>query len=78
MHAQSQKDALIAHISALQETLLNIISRVEKAKSDYTSIQSENELLLEYVNNLMAATGSSTLKPKHQGSATSSSLSNSH
>ena len=52
----SEKDALISQILCLQDTLSSSILRVESAKSAHFKLSEENATMLEYINNLMAAT----------------------
>ncbi|KAJ3018089.1 hypothetical protein HKX48_003165 [Thoreauomyces humboldtii] len=49
--------AEIRQILDLQEALLATLQRVETARGDHGRIASENQMLLQYVNNLMSATG---------------------
>jgi hypothetical protein len=52
----------ISTILSLQEALLATIRRVEGAKESFKKLKEENELMTEYINNLMAATGTSSIK----------------
>jgi hypothetical protein len=50
------KEALITQILSMQDSLLSSISRVETAKAAHSKLSEENATMLEYINNLMAAT----------------------
>ncbi|KAI9193334.1 uncharacterized protein BJ171DRAFT_587733 [Polychytrium aggregatum] len=51
------KSHTINQVTELQESLLAYIQRVDTTKSEYIKISKENELLLDYINNLMEASG---------------------
>ncbi|KAI8994406.1 hypothetical protein BC832DRAFT_397078 [Gaertneriomyces semiglobifer] len=47
----------LSQILDLQEALLATLRRVETARSDNVRIAGENATLLQYINNMMSATG---------------------
>ncbi|KAI8899303.1 hypothetical protein BC833DRAFT_619552 [Globomyces pollinis-pini] len=49
-------DQLVSEALTLQEQLLNAIMKVDKAKAAYMKLKSQNQTLVEYMNNLVAAT----------------------
>jgi hypothetical protein len=51
-----EKEALVTQILTMQDSLLSAISRVETAKAAHSKLSEENVTMLEYINNLMAAT----------------------
>lgn len=51
-----EKEELISQILSMQDSLSSAISRVETAKAAHLKLSEENVTMLEYINNLMAAT----------------------
>ncbi|KAI8921203.1 hypothetical protein PhCBS80983_g04688 [Powellomyces hirtus] len=57
MQSPLDKEQLVTQILDLQEALQASLQRVESARGDHTRISVENQTLLQYINNLMSATG---------------------
>ncbi|KAI8925452.1 hypothetical protein BC831DRAFT_460932 [Entophlyctis helioformis] len=55
-----ERSALISQALDLQEALLTAIQRVDKSRTEYNKLRGENQMLLEYINNLMSATNATT------------------
>lgn len=51
-----EKEALITQILSIQDSLSSSILRVETAKAAHSKLSEENVTMVEYINNLMAAT----------------------
>ncbi|KND01104.1 uncharacterized protein SPPG_09180 [Spizellomyces punctatus DAOM BR117] len=58
------KNDLITKVLDLQESLMATLNRVETARIEHARIAGENTLLLQYVNNLVNATGAPVEKAK--------------
>ncbi|GMS88992.1 hypothetical protein PENTCL1PPCAC_11167 [Pristionchus entomophagus] len=62
-----EKARLIAHVLELQDTLDDLSQRVECVKEESVKLRSENQVLGQYIQNLMASSSvfqSSTPAPK--------------
>jgi hypothetical protein len=46
----------LSEATKLQESLLSVIQRAERAYQDYHQAEQHNVTMVEYINNLMAAT----------------------
>lgn len=56
MTMNPEKEALLTQILSLQDSLSSSILRVETAKAAHSKLSEENVTMVEYINNLMAAT----------------------
>ncbi|KAI8820242.1 uncharacterized protein EV422DRAFT_568207 [Fimicolochytrium jonesii] len=56
-YTDSQKEELVTKILDLQEALMATLQRVESTRNDHSRLTAENQMLLQYVNNLMSTTG---------------------
>ncbi|CAI8044245.1 Short coiled-coil protein B [Geodia barretti] len=53
-----EKEELIGKILELQNTLHDLTQRVNSVKEENSKLKSENEVLNQYIENLMATSGS--------------------
>ena len=67
---QEEKARLIAQVLELQNTLDDLSSRVDNVKEENLRLRSENQVLGQYIENLMAA--SSVFQPANEQPRTSS------
>lgn len=77
---QEEKARLIAQVLELQNTLDDLSSRVDNVKEENLRLRSENQVLGQYIENLMAASSvfqPANEQPMNKGSSTSSSGPNS-
>ncbi|ORY23013.1 hypothetical protein LY90DRAFT_706948, partial [Neocallimastix californiae] len=51
-----EKEELIERFKSLQYNLKDVIDKVEKAKKENAQLNSENQILSKYINNLMSST----------------------
>ncbi|CAG8579127.1 9727_t:CDS:2 [Paraglomus brasilianum] len=61
-----EKAKLIKQVIDLQEGLKALIDRVESVKKDHEKIQSSNQILQTYINNLMSSSVLSSLGANRQ------------
>ncbi|TPX32957.1 hypothetical protein SeMB42_g07543 [Synchytrium endobioticum] len=54
----SDREVLLSQVLELQDSLKDLVLRVETARNNHAQMLAENQILLKYVNNLMSATGS--------------------
>ena len=52
-----EKEALIAHILDLQNTLHDLSQRVNSVKEENSKLKAENQVLNQYIENLMITSG---------------------
>ncbi|KAL7753987.1 hypothetical protein RI367_000920 [Sorochytrium milnesiophthora] len=50
------KDLLISQIMSSQENVKELLQRLNKVRSAYDTLQSENEMLVKYIQNLRSTT----------------------
>merc|ERR1712141_322123 len=67
---QEEKARLIAQVLELQNTLDDLSSRVDNVKEENLRLRSENQVLGQYIENLMAA--SSVFQPANEQPRSSS------
>ncbi|ORX80917.1 hypothetical protein BCR32DRAFT_293556 [Anaeromyces robustus] len=51
-----EQEELIERFKSLQYNLKDVIDKVEKAKKENAQLNSENQILSKYINNLMSST----------------------
>ncbi|OMJ93486.1 hypothetical protein SteCoe_3458 [Stentor coeruleus] len=55
---QAEKEALIDKILQLQNTLQDLTKKIDSVRSENQDLRDENNVLKEYINNLMQKAGS--------------------
>ncbi|KAH6589637.1 hypothetical protein BASA50_009894 [Batrachochytrium salamandrivorans] len=58
--SRAEMEQLVNQVISLQELTFGAIQRVEKGRLDHKKMQAENQMLIEYINNLMLVTGPAT------------------
>ncbi|KAJ3128322.1 hypothetical protein HK098_004731 [Nowakowskiella sp. JEL0407] len=52
-----EREVLVSRALDLQDSILGVIGKLEAAKEAHRTQATENQMLLKYINNLMAASG---------------------
>ncbi len=57
VESRSEKDELIAQVLELQNTLHDLSQRVNSVKEENSKLKAENQVLNQYIENLMVTSG---------------------
>ncbi|KAJ1343947.1 uridine kinase [Batrachochytrium salamandrivorans] len=61
--SRAEMEQLVNQVISLQELTFGAIQRVEKGRLDHKKMQAENQMLIEYINNLMLLSNRSSKHP---------------